>query len=35
MGESEPIIRVEGLGKKYVISHQQEGRGATSCCATR
>ena len=27
MGESEPIIRVEGLGKKYVISHQQEGRG--------
>ncbi len=27
MGESESIIRVEGLGKKYVIDHQQEGRG--------
>lgn len=24
---SNPIIRVENLGKKYVLSHQQEGRG--------
>lgn len=24
---SHPIIRVENLGKKYVLSHQQEGRG--------
>lgn len=24
---SNPVIRVENLGKKYVLSHQQEGRG--------
>jgi lipopolysaccharide transport system ATP-binding protein len=27
LGDSDPIIQVENLGKKYLISHQQEGRG--------
>ena len=27
MSESDPIIQIEGLGKKYVLRHQQEGHG--------